>query len=99
MPKANCYVLVYSGLGRGRWFFKSQNLYLGTAELTDSLEEAKRFSLDDAEATYNCMGEPEKWEIWSIRQGWVLAEKSERHIVRRKREQLLKELASLPDCT
>lgn len=79
----------------GKQYFKEQNLYLGIAILTDSLEEAAKMTLDEAEGKLECMTD-NNWTIWSVKEGLVLDEKSERHIIRQKRKDLQEQLDALP---
>ena len=98
MDVGRCFVLVY--IGESEWqFFKSQNLYLGVANLTDSVEHAAMMSLDDAEKKWDCMTVKDDWQIWSVRPGIVLDAMSNRHIIRMKKEALEAELKSLPKYT
>jgi len=99
-PSASrCYVLVYVG-DEGEWqFFKDQNLYLGVANLTDSVEHAAMMTLDEAEGKWGCMSVKDDWQVWSVRPGIVLDAISERHIIRAKKAELEAELKSLPPCT
>lgn len=95
-----CYVLVFIGTDGKEWqYFKSQNLYLGQAMLTDTVEDAAKLTLDDAEAKWDCMTVKDDWAIWSVRPGIVLDKPSDRHVVRAKRKALEQQLASLPECT
>ena len=95
-----CYVLVFIGTDGKEWqFFKSQNLYLGSAMLTDSVEDAAMLTLDEAESKFDCMTVKDDWAIWSVRPGVVLDKPSERHVIRSKRKDLERQLASLPECT
>ena len=95
-----CYVLVFIGTDGKEWqYFKSQNLYLGSAMLTDSVEDAAMLTLDDAESKLDCMTVKDDWAIWSVRLGIVLDKRSDRHVIRSKRKELERQLASLPECT
>jgi hypothetical protein len=71
------------------------NLYPNRAVLCSSLNQAKKMTLDEAEKNLNFMNEPEFWSIWSIKKGWVLDKRSERHIIRNEREKLEKKLKEL----
>jgi hypothetical protein len=82
---AQCYVLVYVADKGGYRFFKNQNLYLGVANLTDSVEQAAMMTLDEAEGTWGCMTAKDDWEVWSVRPGIMLDVKSERHIIRARK--------------
>jgi hypothetical protein len=90
------YVLVHTDDDGRRSFFKNQNLYLGFAETTTVLENATFLDLREAEAKFSCMNEKKPWSIWSVKVGVVLDKKSERHLIREEREQLLARLKELP---
>jgi len=85
------YVLVY----KGNQFYTSQNLYLGCANLTQRLQDARVMTLEDAEITFGLMANPTEWEIWSVRTGIVLDKKSERHSIRCRINILKSELSKL----
>lgn len=93
------YVLVYVG-DQDEWrFFKDGNLYLGVANLTDSLEYAAMMTLDEAERKWGCMSIKADWQIWSVKTEIVLDAISDRHryaeIHRAKKAALEEELKSL----
>lgn len=85
------YVLVY----KSNQFYTSQNLYLGCANLTNKLEDARVMTLEDAEITFGLMTDKTDWEIWSVRTGIVLDQKSERHSIRCRINILKDELSKL----
>jgi hypothetical protein len=57
---------------KDKWFFKGQNLYLGQADLTKSLDDAVIMTLKEALHRYKLMDAPEHWKVYKIRRGWVL---------------------------
>jgi hypothetical protein len=87
------YVLVYTG--EPLMFFRGQNLYLGTALLTDQIDEAEFCTQDQAESYWNLMDDKDKWEIWTVKTGIVLHAKQNRHLIREKKEKLIKEFNRL----
>jgi hypothetical protein len=86
------YVLRHKPTGH---FFESQNLYLGAAILTESLQKAKKMPLEEAESSWRCMNEQESWQIWSTDIGVILGKESTRHVLNSRKQKLEKELASI----
>ena len=93
------YVVVYVGdwtsSNYNPQFFKSQNLYLGSANLTDSLDNAALLSKEEAEKIWGCMDVKNDWQIWSIRLGYVLDKEYKEHLQKIERERLLRMLEAL----
>ncbi|MDY6958001.1 MAG: hypothetical protein SVK08_02475 [Halobacteriota archaeon] len=85
------YVLMHSS---GR-FFKDQNLYLGTADLSENIDEAKRMSAEKAERKFALMNEPSEWEIHRIQRGWRLAGEYTKHLKKIRIQEKKSELDSL----
>ena len=85
------YVLVFEDSS----FFVDQNLYLGIANLTKNLKKASKLSLDEAEAKLKCMDHQDKWEIWSVRLGWILNQRSQRHIHKKEKHNLEQKLEQI----
>lgn len=85
------YVIVYT---YGEKFFKEKNSN-GSNVLSDSLEEAKMMTQEEAEEYLKNMKEDWDWEIWTVKTGLVLDERQTRHILKARKEALLKELESL----
>jgi len=99
MSDTKRYVLVYAGLDKkgnaDNRYFVGQNLYLGIANITDSLELATIMSLEEAEKVWGLMAAKKDWQIWSIRDSIVLYEESDRHLLMEKRKRLSEELMSI----
>lgn len=90
------YVLVFQKRPSDKLrYFERNNLYLGSAILTDSLDYAHRMTLDKAEDNLSRMSEPEYWSIWSIKKDWILNKRHEGHIIKQKIGSLQKELVDL----
>lgn len=93
MPHAKTYVLVYRGRGVPE-YFQSQNLYLGSAIMSQDIGDAAALSWEEAEANWNCMAS-EYWEIWTVKEGFELDKKCEKHLISAKRRELEKQLREL----
>ena len=76
-------------------FFKEQNLYLGSAILTDDIDSAMQMSLDRAEKNYRAMSEKEDWKIFQIVTGFKLGDESKRHVKAERIAALKKELSDI----
>jgi hypothetical protein len=59
---------------KDKWFFEGQNLYLGQADLTKSLDRAVIMTSEEAIHKYKLMDEKEHWKVYKVRRGWVLGE-------------------------
>ena len=96
MPHAKTYVLVFRGRGVPE-FFQSQNAYLGSALVSQDIGDAAALSWEDAENYWNCMASDERkyWEIWTVKEGFELDTKSEKHLISAKRRELEKQLREL----
>lgn len=95
--KSKLYVLVYKKDGDDRpyFFLKNQNLYLGKADLTQHIDKAHKLSIKEAEDVIDKVVDRERWELWTIKQGWVLDEKSDRLDLLHRRTKLLKEIEEI----
>ena len=93
------YVVVYVGdwtsSNYNPQFFKDQNLYLGSAILTDNLDDAAILSKEKAEKVWDCMDVKDDWQIWSIRLGYVLDKEYKEHLQKIEKERLLRMLEAL----
>ena len=85
------YVLLY----KGDQFFKEQNLYLGSAVLTNDIDSAAQMTLEEAEKKYSCMKEKDDWKIFRVVIGLRLGQESIRHIKAARRAELEQELAAI----
>jgi len=85
------YVLQHKSGG----YFKEQNLYLGSAILTNDIDSAAQMTLEDAEKKYGCMKEKDDWKIFRVVVGLRLGQESTRHIKAARKASLEKELAAI----
>lgn len=90
------YVLVYwDDAQRQTFYFKEQNLYFGTAILTDDVNHACLMTLQEAIDTWKCMSVKDDWEIWSVKQGLVLEKKETNYRIEEQIADLNKQVAEL----
>lgn len=73
-------------------YFKEQNLYLGCATLTDDINNACLMTLEEAENYFSHMHVKSDWEIWSVKTGLTLDQKSSRHLLKMQEQELKKQL-------
>lgn len=85
------YVLQHKSGG----YFKEQNLYLGSAILTNDIDSAAQMTLEEAEKKYGCMKEKDDWKIFRVVIGLRLGQESTRHIKAARKALLEKELAAI----
>lgn len=85
------YVLQHKSGG----YFKEQNLYLGSAILTNDIDLAAQMALELAENKYGCMSEKDGWKIFQVAVGLRLGQESIRHIRAARKAELEKELAAI----
>ena len=76
-------------------FFKEQNLYLGSAILTNDIDSAAQMTLEEAEKKYGCMKAKDDWKIFRVVIGLRLGQESIRHIMAARKAELEQELASI----
>jgi hypothetical protein len=85
------YVLAYIAEAEHK-YFKEQNLYLGTAILTDDINNACLMTLEEAESYFSYMNVKADWEIWSVKIGLSLDQPSTRHLLKMREQELKKQL-------
>ena len=95
LSASRCYVLVHVGDERERRYFKEQNLYLGSAILTNDIDSAAQMPLEEAEKKYGCMKDKDDWKIFRVVIGLRLGQESSRHIKAARKAELEKELAAI----
>ena len=76
-------------------YFKEQNLYLGSAILTNDIDSAAQMTLEEAEKKYGCMKEKDDWKIFRVVIGLRLGQESTRHIMAARKAELEQELQKL----
>jgi len=76
-------------------YFKEQNLYLGSAILTNDIDSAAQMTMEDAEKKYGRMKERDDWKIFRVVVGLRLGQESTRHIKAARKASLEKELAAI----
>jgi hypothetical protein len=89
------YVLVYIGDCDTWKYFQGQNVYLGTAVLTDDLDRAFLMTCDEAVSRWKCMKVKEDWAIWSVKPGLVLNIKQVNHVIEEQIADLNKQVGEL----
>lgn len=96
MPHAKTYVLVYRGRGVPE-YFQSPNPFIGRDLVSQDIGDASALSWDDAEANWLGIESDERkyWEIWTVKEGFELDRKCEKHLVSAKRRELERQLREL----
>ena len=76
-------------------YFKEQNLYLGSAILTNDIDSAAQMTMEEAEKKYDCMKKKDDWKVFRVVVGLRLGQESTRHIKAARKARLEKELAAI----
>lgn len=76
----NC-ILVY----KNTHYYKGYNSYLGCADITESLGDAKKMTFDEADKSFSRMHEKDDWQIWSY-------ESRERYLGKEANRKILEEI-------